>query len=299
MGRKTHKPAVKIAYSPRCLKYESPGHPESPLRVKLASDFLKAKGFEFIEPPICREDDIHRVHSVALVDKVRSGSFFDPNTPVIPGIFDYAALSAGGAIAAAERCLENNENSFSLMRPPGHHASRQRLGGFCYFNNLAIAVCRVMEKVSRVAILDLDAHHGNGTQSIFQGKEGVLYVSLHQGNIFPGTGLQNRENALNYPLPAGTEEPSYLSVLEQALFRIAEFKPGLLAISLGIDTYKDDPLTDLRLEISSYAKIGRMINALSLPAFAILEGGYSAKLGECIYEFLCGWDKSCSKPALE
>ena len=280
---------MKIIFSPQCLKYESPGHPESPLRVKLAYQFLKQKGLTFIEPAPCKEEDVLAVHSQGLLDAVQSGQFSDADTPNLKGIFEHASLAAGSAIQAQERALKG-ENAFSLMRPPGHHAGKDTIGGFCYFNNIAIAMKKALKKVKKGAILDLDCHHGNGTQDIFLGNERVLYVSLHQSPLYPGTGLESEENCLNYPLPAGTDGKRYLATLAQALKNIKAFDPELLGISLGFDTYREDPLTNFGLEIAAYRDIGALIKELSIAGFGVLEGGYSQRLGECILEFLSGWE---------
>lgn len=281
---------MKIIFSPRCLEYQSPGHPENPKRVKQAYEFLQQKGFEFIEPFPCSEEDILLVHSRALLEKVKSNQFFEPDTPNIPGIFEYACLSAGSAIQAQEICLSKKAKVFSLMRPPGHHANRDNLGGFCYFNNIAIAMMKALTKVRLAVILDLDCHHGNGTQDIFKAKEQLLYVSLHQSPLYPGTGLVSEANCLNYPLKPGSDESVYLSTLRQALQKIKDFQPQIIGISLGFDTFKFDPLTDLDLEVSSYRKIGAEISELGILSFAVLEGGYSSKIGQCLYEFLLGWE---------
>lgn len=280
---------MKIIFSPRCLEYESPGHPESRQRVKHAYNFLRQKGCEFSEPAPCKEEDILLAHSKALLDKVKTNQFFDADTANIPGIFEYACLSAGAAIKAQEIALIEKEKSFSLMRPPGHHAGRDALGGFCYFNNIAIALKKALTKVKQASILDLDCHHGNGTQDIFIADKRLLYVSLHQSPLYPGTGLKSQDNCLNYPLPAGTDEKLYLTALSQGLREIKNFQPEVLGISLGLDTYKNDPLTNLQLELSTYREMGKMVRELNTPSFAVLEGGYSAKVGQCIYEFIQGW----------
>ena len=271
------------------MEYESPAHPEGPVRVKTAYEFLRQKGLTFIEPKPCKEEDILLVHSQGLLAAVKNGKFSDPDTPNLKGIFEYACLAAGSAIQAQGAALKG-ENAFSLMRPPGHHAGRNTLGGFCYFNNIAIAIEKALTKVKKAAILDLDCHHGNGTQDIFFNDQRLLYVSLHQSPLYPGTGLTSERNCLNYPLPAGTDEKTYLLALAQAIEKIREYKPEIIGISLGLDTYKNDPLTNLGLEISTYRKIGEMISSAEIPGFAVLEGGYSLELGECLYEFIGGWE---------
>ena len=202
---------MKVVFSGKCLEYDTPGHPESSERVRRTYEMLKgSKVFEFIKPKECSRQDLLLVHSPHLVDIIKHGKFSNLETPSFPDIYNYAKLSAGGAILAMEIALKEGK-AFSLMRPPGHHASRNEFEGFCYFNNIAIAVMRALKKVGKVAILDIDVHHGNGTQEIFLGKKRVVYVSLHQyGFIYPGTGKHSEDNCYNYPLESGTGEEEYL-----------------------------------------------------------------------------------------
>ncbi len=279
---------MKIFYSPKCLEYSQPGHPESPERVETTYNFLKKKGYDFTEPEPCKDEDILLAHSQKLLDSIKKEGFFDFDTPSFSGIFDLAKLSAGSAIDAAMHCLTQEEKAFSLMRPPGHHATRNDLGGFCYFNSIAIASLKAKEIIGKVAIVDFDCHHGNGTEDIMLGKKDFLYLSLHQSPLYPGTGLRSRENCINYPLLARTSPEHYLTVLAEGLKEVEKFKPDLLAISAGFDSYKLDPITSLSLEQETYGEIGRMLSALKTPTFAVLEGGYSRDLAECVYQFLAG-----------
>jgi acetoin utilization deacetylase AcuC-like enzyme len=172
--------------------------------------------------------------------------------------------------------------------------------GFCYFNNIAIAVARILETgtARKVAILDFDCHHGNGTEQIFQGDQRVLFVSLHQSPCYPGTGLVSRENCLNYPLPPGTGPDEFLAALDDAFGNIRAFQPEVLAISAGFDSYKGDPITQMKLEIDTYHDIGLRIARLCreggpssrLPGFAVLEGGYSRDFARCVEAFVNGWE---------
>ena len=277
---------MKIAFSNKCLEYSQAGHPESPERVRASYAYLKDK-FEFVLPGEIEEADILLVHSQSLLDSVKIGRFYDADSPSYPDIFAYARLSAGAAVTASEIALKG-DLSLSLLRPPGHHAGRDFLGGFCYFNNVAIAVAKALQRVGKVAIIDFDCHHGNGTQDIFLGKQNVLYVSLHQSPLYPGTGLTSEGNCLNFPLPAETDEPAYMTAFSKAIEAIFRFAPDLIAVSAGFDTYKGDPLAGLHLEKSTYEKIGKAIRELGKPTFAVLEGGYSDDLPECIHNFLNG-----------
>ncbi|MCX7716397.1 MAG: histone deacetylase, partial [Endomicrobia bacterium] len=222
-------------------------------------------------------------------------------TPNLSNIFFYAKISANIALESLKLALQN-KITFALTRPPGHHANKDSLGGFCYFNNIACATnwfLNISELIGdnpsdnqdnnkKVSILDIDVHHGNGTQDIFLGNEKVLFISLHQAYIYPGTGLRSEKNCINFPLPSGTTDVEYLQVLNKALDKIKEYKPNLLGVSCGFDTFKDDPLAGLALTESCYYQIGRKISQLNLPTFCVLEGGYSKKLPYLIEHFLKG-----------
>src|SRR5579859_4857702 len=247
------KPVMVILNSAHCLDYADAGHPESPERVRSAVAQLRKGVHTWIEPVPCTEEDILRVHTREMLDSVRTGSFTDADTPFFPQILEIAKLSAGAAILAAESALAGRP-ALSLMRPPGHHAKRNRVMGFCYFNNLAIAVAKVLESRNmKVAILDFDCHHGNGTEDIFCGDKRVLFTSLHQSPYYPETGIMSGSNCFNYPLPPGTGPEKFLATLDEAIDHIHDFKPGLLSVSAGFDSYKNDPLpdTDIRLEIET------------------------------------------------
>jgi len=290
-----------IVHSPRSLDYEAPGHPENPERVRSAVALLHKEFHTWTIPEPCADDDILRVHSPELLAAVRTGAFADADTPFFPEIFEIAKLAAGAAILAAESAVAGR-SAFSLMRPPGHHAERNRIMGFCYFNNIAIAVARLLAdgKVKRAAILDFDCHHGNGTEDIFRGNNRVLFVSLHQSPCYPGTGSVTQDNCVNYPLPPGTRPEQFLAALDPALGQIGEFQPDVLAVSAGFDAYKSDPITHMGLEIDTFHEIGSRIGNLTgrtaagtatLPCFAVLEGGYSRDFAKCVDAFVTGWEQ--------
>ena len=282
---------MKIFYSPECLEYSQPGHPESPERVESTYNFLKEKGYDFADPAPCAAEDILLAHTPKLLNNLKKESFFDVDTPAFPGIFEIAKLSAGAAVDAAMHCLSENEKAFSLMRPPGHHATKNNPGGFCYLNGIAIASIKAGEKAGKIAIVDFDCHHGNGTEDIMLGKKYFLYLSLHQSPLYPGTGLSSRRNCINYPLSSSTSPEQYLATLAEGLKEVERFNPDLLAISAGFDSYKLDPITSLTLEQETYREIGKMLSGLNKPAFAVLEGGYSRDLPECVYQFLSGLEE--------
>lgn len=283
--------ALTLVHSPRCLDYEAPGHPERPERVRNTVARLRAQpGHRWVEPTPCVVADILRVHTPEHLRAVQSGVDHDADTPAYPGIYELARLAAGGAIRAATEALAGHR-AFSLMRPPGHHAERDRVMGFCYFNNLAIAVAKMLadHALPRVAIVDFDCHHGNGTEDVFLGDERVRFVSLHQSPCYPGTGAQSQKNCLNFPLRPGTGPAAFLEALTLAVAAVREFAPALVAISAGFDAYEGDPITDMGLTARTYREIGNRLGTLPAPSFAVLEGGYAAELPECVAEFVAGW----------
>jgi acetoin utilization deacetylase AcuC-like enzyme len=281
-----------IVHSPRCLDYAAEGHPESPERIRTAVAELEESDHVWIVPDPCAEEDILRVHTRTMVDSVKAGRFYDADTPFFPNIYELARLAAGGAILAAESAVDGRE-AFLLMRPPGHHAERERVMGFCYFNNIAIAVAKLLaeEKARHIAILDFDCHHGNGTEDIFFGDERVLFISLHQSPCYPGTGLVSRGNCINYALPPNTSAASFVSAFDDALDKIRGFAPDLLAISAGFDAYKHDPITQMGLEIDTFCTLGRHIATLEMRSFAVLEGGYSRGFARCVDAFVTAWGR--------
>lgn len=274
----------KIIYSEECLKY-SDLHIESPERVRKAYEILKEKGYEFIEPKPASVEEILRVHSKEYVEKIKTGNFYDPDTPAYENIYEYAKLAVGGAILAAK------EKGFSLMRPPGHHAGRNGRAlrastlGFCYFNNIAIAV-KSLNLLT--LILDIDGHHGNGTQEIFYGDEKVKYISLHRRNHYPGTGLRSEANCLNFPFRRPPGDDLYLKSLDNALEQVDMKDIEVVGISAGFDAHRGD-LASLGLSSECFREIGKRVRALGKPAFGILEGGYKGEnIGKDLHELIQG-----------
>jgi len=274
----------KIIFDERCLKYGK-GYIESPERVKIAAKILKEKGYEFLKPELASEKDLLLVHETDYIEKLKKGKIEDTDTPAYENIYEYAMLSAGGAILAAK------VSGFSLMRPPGHHAGRAgfALGvptrGFCYFNNVAIAV-KYLGKPA--LILDIDGHHGNGTEEIFFEDSKVIYFSLHRSPYYPGTGFESKGNYFNFPLEADCGEEIYLKTLQEALRKIDFKKIEIIAVSAGFDAHERD-LASLGLTGKSYRKIGEELAKLRKPTFFVLEGGYVGKnVGNDIDELLQG-----------
>jgi len=286
-----------IIFSEKCLEYWAPGHPESPDRIYRAYKLLERKDFRFMTPEPCSEDDLLLVHTREFVEKIKRGDLLDSDTPDLPQIYDYAKLSVGSAIKSMETAL-GGEMAFSLMRPPGHHAgvNGRALGapslGFCYFNNIAIACMKALNRAERVAIIDIDCHHGNGTQEIFLGNPRILFISLHKyGFVYPGTGGTSQKNCLNYPIKYPVGDTEYLKILETALKKTEEFNPDLIGVSAGFDAHRYDPVCGLGLSEDAYFAVGRMISGLNRKIFAVLEGGYGPDFPECLYNFLRGLEQ--------
>ncbi|OGS01134.1 MAG: hypothetical protein A3G41_00105 [Elusimicrobia bacterium RIFCSPLOWO2_12_FULL_59_9] len=281
----------RIFSDPAVTGYQAPGHPEAPWRVSRSAERLKAAGHK-IEPPAAAatEADLRLAHAEEHVTAVKTGGYFDADTPPHPDIYRIALTSLSGALSAADSA-QKGEPAFSLMRPPGHHAGKNRIAGFCYFNNLAVACLKALQggKCSRLAVLDIDVHHGDGTEEILLGREPFRFCSLHQSPLYPGAGLESVDNCVNIPLPPGTAEDDYLRKLEPALRSLLDFKPDILAVSAGFDTFKECPIAALKLDIKSYRKIGRMLAETNLNRFAVLEGGYAEALPEIIENFLDGF----------
>ena len=225
---------------------------------------------------------------------------FDTATPIVPGTYEATRTACDIALTAAEDVLEGERIVYALTRPPGHHAARAMFGGYCYFNQAAVAVEWLARRTgASVAVLDLDFHHGNGTQQIFYDRSDVLYTSLHADPLqtFPyfaghaaeigagaGTG-----STFNQPLPAGTTDEAYLAAVDRALEVIGTFAPGVVVVSLGFDTYGQDPIGSFALTTPVYHEIGRRAASLGVPLVVIQEGGYDVStIGRNAREWLRG-----------
>lgn len=279
---------TKIVFAEKSLCYGT-WHIEGPQRIRVAQEILKEKGYDFVEPEPATEDDLLLVHDMDYLWNLKKGLVEDSDTPAYDNIYEFARLSVGGALLAAKI------GGFSLMRPPGHHAgaSGAALGnysrGFCYLNNIAIAV-KALGKPT--LILDIDGHHGNGTQEIFEGDKSVVYLSLHRSPHYPGTGLTSEGNAINYPLPVDCGEEMFLNALQKALSEVDLNMFELLAVSVGFDTHAGD-LASLGLETSSFEKIGKIIAQLKKPTFFVFEGGYMGEQnGYDLDAFLKGYEEN-------
>ena len=279
-----------------------PGHPERPERADVFTDVADAwreQGVRVIEPRPATRDELVRVHDPAYVDAIARlagrAARLDPDTYTSPESYDVALLAAGAAVQAAEHARKTGETAFALVRPPGHHAERGTAMGFCLFNNVAVAAAAALAGgLSRVAVVDIDVHHGNGTQWMFYADPRVLYVSTHQFPFYPGTGSEDETGAgdglgftFNIPLAAGATDADYARAYEAVAARLEEYAPELLLISAGSDAHEDEPLASMRVSTEGYREIVRTLRdvagRIGCPIALVTEGGYDlAALRACL-----------------
>ena len=287
--------AVLFATSPKYLEHLAGiGHPERPQRLEAVLAGARRAGVADalvpLEPRAATIDELTRVHPAEYVASIEAvcrsgGGKLDPDTAVVPASWDAAVLAAGAGLSAVE-ALRRGEGdaAFCAVRPPGHHATARDAMGFCLFNNVAVVAAHLAAQGERVAIVDYDAHHGNGTQDIFYADGSVFYVSMHQFPLYPGSGRlfergtgAGEGTTLNLPFPPGTTGDVYLAAVDSVVVPALElFAPTWLVISAGFDAHVRDPLTDLALTSGDFARLTDRLCSLVPKGrrLAVLEGGY-------------------------
>jgi acetoin utilization deacetylase AcuC-like enzyme len=312
-----------LEHDPRSL---SPGHPDTPERLLVLEAALAERdwlGWERRTAPAATEAELERVHSAELVCSVRElcdggGGAIDADTFVGPRSFEAALHAAGGALAMTRALLDGEAAvGFSAMRPSGHHAERDRAMGFCLFDNVAVAAAAAIAErgLERVFVLDWDVHHGNGTAEIFRDRSDVMFASLHQSPLYPGTGpLEDRGSGagegytINLPVPPGTGPDLWMQLVDRVVLPAArQFEPQLILISAGFDAHVADPLAHCSLQTDTFVAMAERMRTLSretgAPLGLVLEGGYHAGvLAECvcaILPVLAGDDEADSPEADE
>jgi acetoin utilization deacetylase AcuC-like enzyme len=283
-----------------------PAHPDTPERLIAIERVLGDRewlGWQRREAPPAEEDELELIHSPRHVESIHDlclagGGAIDADTFVGEASYRAALHAAGGACAMTRALLGGEDRvGFCGLRPSGHHAEAQRAMGFCLFNNVAIAAELAIRELGaeRVLVFDWDVHHGNGTAEVFRRRADVLFISIHQAGIFPGSGDSGDFGSgagegytVNLPVPAGAEEELWLSLLEHIVLPIAvSFNPDLVLVSAGFDAHRDDPLANCNLETSSFAQMACQVRDMAVqtgaPLGAVLEGGYEpAALAESV-----------------
>ncbi|WCB95595.1 Histone deacetylase-like amidohydrolase [Baekduia alba] len=286
---------------PSSLLHDPGPHPEQPARIVAIERALEARdwlGFARAESPEATRGQLEAVHPARLINGlhelcVSGGGAIDADTVVSPGSWEAALHAAGGAVGVVDTLLGGDgadapRLAVSLHRPPGHHAEIRRSMGFCLFNNVAVGArwARARYGIERVLILDWDVHHGNGTQDVFYDTDEVLFASIHQWPLYPGTGAAGetgagagRGHTVNLPVPPGSGDDVYGSLVEHVVVPLARsYRPGLILVSAGFDAHADDPLADGRVTDAGYATMAASVravaDALDVPVGVVLEGGY-------------------------
>ena len=296
----TH-PGVVFIHHRSSLDHDTGIHPERPERIPAIERELEGRGWpglRRVQAPQVELEVLHVVHPESYVEGIEAlcaggGGALDVDTVASPGSYRAALHAAGGAVHMVDLLLDPGgagpRAGFCALRPPGHHAEAARAMGFCLFNNVAVAAQRARDAhgCARVMVLDWDVHHGNGTSDIFWTDEGVLYVSMHQSPLYPGTGASGEVGAgaglgytVNLPVPPGSGDETFVSLVEHVAVPLARaYEPQLLLVSAGFDSHREDPLASCLVSEDGYAamaaSVRRVAGELGVPVGVVLEGGYA------------------------
>ena len=276
---------MKILFNSKFLQHNSDSLVEGRYRIEgftSSIDEVDSNGEEFITL-VHSESYLRMVRDACLNRQVLAEVYLSPES------YQAACSAVGLALMAAEG------NDFAVVRPPGHHAKAERADGFCLFNNIAIAAQKLVNEGKKIFILDIDGHHGDGTQEIFYRSKKVLFCSVHQQYAYPGTGGQNETGAgdglgytMNFPLPEGSGDSELLEAVDAAIKRAEEFKPDVVGISAGFDGYMDDRLLGLNYTLDGFYTCGKRLSQSFDQIFAVLEGGYHFDIKKCTEHFIRG-----------
>lgn len=303
---------VCLVFDEQFLRHETGSHPERPERVAAIEKHLRESGvwerLRHLSPAAATREEILRAHDerlYTLVTGTASAGYgqIDGDTVFCPETAEVALLAPGAALTAVREVMAGTvSRAMALVRPPGHHATRSRAMGFCFFNNVAVAAreLQAAHDVERIAIIDFDVHHGNGTQDIFEDDPGVFFFSIHQDNLFPAFSGRASERGrgrgvgttLNAPVPGGCPRPEYMAAFEQGLEAVFAWRPQFVLVSAGFDAHGSDPLGGLLLRSEDFGGLTRMIVERTVACGAkgpvsVLEGGYNLRaLGESVGEHL-------------
>ncbi len=280
---------MKVLFNSKFLKHNPGSYAEGPYRIKdFASPSVEDdKNGESYVTLVHSDSHFKRVHEACKNQEILAEVNLSPDS------YNAACSAVGLAIMAAE------QGDFAVVRPPGHHAKKDRADGFCLFNNIAIAAQKLVNEGKKVFLLDIDGHHGDGTQEIFYDSDQVLFCSIHQQYAYPGTGEINETGTgkgkgytLNFPLPAGSADKELLEAVETAIQKAVEFKPDVVGVSAGFDGYHEDRLLGLNYTLQGYYECSKRLGQSFDHVFAVLEGGYHLDIRKCVDRFIEGANKN-------
>ncbi|MFO7614325.1 MAG: histone deacetylase [Bacteroidales bacterium] len=287
---------MKALFHRKFLEHNIDSEAEGAYRLQGYTDCCEA-------PEINGEQYLELVHTPRYIEFVRNAcqhQEYLAEVMLTPSSYEAALLAVGLTVKASE------SGDFAVVRPPGHHAMRERASGFCFFNNIAIAAQKLVNEGKKVFIFDIDGHHGDGTQSIFYDSDQVLYISIHQHYAYPFTGFPNETGTgpgtgftVNFPLISGSGDKEFLEAVDKAIIRARQFAPDVVGVSAGFDAYAHDRILGLQLTKRAYYECAFRLRRAFPDIFAVLEGGYHQDIKACIDQFIEGIHNGAKPPVLK